>query len=263
MYHELGMAGRPLCRAEEGYARYCISDATFRAQLAWLRSNGYQGRNVSQALDAGPHATANVAITFDDGCETDLLAAAPSIHEVGFSATFFVVSTWIGRPGHLSSRQLRELLAGGFEIGAHSRTHAYLPDLAFAALRSEVAQSKDEIEQMLGGPVKHFSCPGGRWSPAVRLAAKDAGFRTVSTSRPGLVTSGSGRFRLPRTAILDGMSLRDFAALCRGEGQWVLKTRSQLLEGAKRLMGNRLYEQVRAAVLKPRAAPESTSTPHS
>ena len=263
MYHELAVAGRPLCRDEQGYTRYCISVDAFRSQLAWLRASEYHGSSLSGVLNDQPDAAGRVAITFDDGCETDLLSAAPELEAVGFRATFFVVSSWIGRRGFLSPAQLRELWSGGFEIGAHSRTHAYLADLDPPALKDEIERSKDEIEQILGAPIEHFSCPGGRWSPAVGLAAKHAGFRTVSTSRTGSLTSGSDRFRLPRTAILQDTEMREFQALCRGERQWVREARSHLLEGAKRLMGNSFYEQVRATVLRPRATSEPTHTPHS
>ena len=40
-----------------------------------------------------------MTITFDDGCETDLLVAAPILRQAGFNATFFI--TW-GRLGKLA-----------------------------------------------------------------------------------------------------------------------------------------------------------------
>jgi peptidoglycan/xylan/chitin deacetylase (PgdA/CDA1 family) len=249
MYHELTSEGRPLCRRDKGYARYCLPELTFRSQLAWLRTQGYEGWTVSQALYASRTHEAGVAITFDDGCETDLLDAAPALLDAGFNATFFIVSTWVGRPGYLSRGQLRELRACGFEIGAHSRTHVYLTDQRPALLQSEIAGSKGEIEQLLGESVKHFSCPGGRWSPAVADAARDAGFQTVSTSRIGTVNPLSDRFSLPRVAIVDGMRNREFEAVCRGRTPWLREAESTLLAGAKRLMGNSLYEKMREAVL--------------
>jgi peptidoglycan/xylan/chitin deacetylase (PgdA/CDA1 family) len=248
MYHELADAGRSLCRAEEGYARYCIPASTFGAQLAWLRTQGIRGCNVSQTLELNANGPA-VGITFDDGCETDLLFAAPRLLEARCDATFFIVTTWIGQRGYLTLTQLRELRALGFELGSHSRTHAFLPDLDAASLRREIAQSKDELEQGIGEQIEHFSCPGGRWSREVGEVAREAGFRTVSTSRPGIVTSGADRFRLPRTATLSGTQAADFARICQGNRQWIREANSALLSGAKRVMGNSLYENVRRAVL--------------
>ena len=249
MYHELVVDGRPLCGSDEGYTRYCVAEKTFNRQLNWLQAHGYQGWSLSQALDHSSNPNAGVAITFDDGCETDALYAAPRLNEMGFSATFFVVTNWIGRSGYLSRRQVRELRGAGFEIGAHSRSHRYLTDLDPDALRAEITECKNELEQLLGEGVDHFSCPGGRWSRAVSTVARDAGFRTVSTSRPGSVTESSDSFCLPRTAIVDGLSIHEFERICRGDRQWLGIARSGLLSGAKRLMGNSLYEKFRGAVL--------------
>lgn len=249
MYHELADGGRPLCRPDEGYRRYCIGADAFGSQLDWLASNGFRGLSVSQAIGesgAGP----SVAITFDDGCETDLLHAAPRLARAGFGATFFVVSGWIGRSGYLTKAQLRELRSLGFEIGAHSRSHTYLSDLPARALHEEIAGSKADLEQLIGAPVDHFSCPGGRWSPAVAAVANEAGFRTVSTSRSGLMTPSSDLFILPRTAILDGMSLGEFARICRGQGLWKRHAQSQVLAAVKRVLGNSLYERARTAALR-------------
>ncbi len=248
MYHELVVAGRSLCRAEEGYARYCIAETTFGDQLAWLQSQGIRGCNVSQALDLDASAR-DIAITFDDGCETDFLFAAPRLLDAQCNATFFIVTTWIGQRGYLSLDQLRELRALGFELGAHSRTHAYLPDLDTASLRSEIAQGKDELEQWIGERIDHFSCPGGRWSRGVGEVAREAGFRTVSTSRSGMLTRAADRFRLPRTAILGGIQVNEFARICQGNRQWFREAETALLSGAKRVMGNALYENVRSVVL--------------
>lgn len=249
MYHELARASVPLCRTDEGYTRYCVPETTFRAHLAWLRAQGLQGWSLTQGLAHIGDAARGVAITFDDGCATDLDVAAPLLREAGFSATVFVVSTWVGKPGFLSAVDLRALHDSGVEIGAHSRTHAYLPDLPPTELRAEIAGAKEELEQRLGASVDHFSCPGGRWIPEVAAVAREAGFRTVSTSRPGVITAKSDRLRLPRTAITVDQPVHEFARICRGERRWLHHVRHDLLSGAKQLLGSALYERVRGAVL--------------
>ena len=127
MYHELELPGRPLVQSEPGYVRYIVREAIFRSQIDWLRKNGWRGLNVSEAL--GSTAQKSVAITFDDGCETDLLAAAPILREGGFHATFYVTAGFLDQRGYLSTAQLLELSSSGLEIGCHSMTHAYLNDL--------------------------------------------------------------------------------------------------------------------------------------
>src|SRR3954469_20605087 len=91
MYHEIEAAGRALCDAEPGYVRYVVSQAAFRNQLRQLRADGYGGLSVGQWL-AGNQAGPAAVITFDDGCETDALIAAPLLAEAGFKATFYVIA---------------------------------------------------------------------------------------------------------------------------------------------------------------------------
>src|SRR5579862_2457219 len=167
MYHELEIPGRPLCRWEAGYSRYVLPENNFRAHVDWLQQEKRRGLSVTEALAFGSADAPEqncVAITFDDGCETDLIVAAPVLKEAGFKATFYVTVGFLGQPGRMDEKQLRELSALGFEIGCHSMTHAYLTDLDDAGMRREILDAKAHLEQILGKPVEHFSWPGGRYN---------------------------------------------------------------------------------------------------
>jgi len=249
MYHELERPGRATCRRDPGYLRYVVSEANFRAHLDRLRAQGFQGLSVGAALADPPTGHRAVAITFDDGCETDLLIAARLLQERGFGATFYVVAGFVGRPGFLTGVQVRELAELGFEIGCHSMTHPYLTDLDDRQLRVEVVEAKDRLEQLTGRPVGHFSCPGGRWDERVACLARESGYVSVATSRVGANTSVTDRFCLARVAVQQGTSLPDFDGACRGRHFWRRRLKDRVLASAKRLAGNTLYEKVRTVVL--------------
>src|ERR1700688_4992941 len=153
MYHELELAGRKLCQSDPGYVRYILPVEAFREQMDSLKKSGWGGLNVTGALRYP--AGRNVCITFDDGCETDLIAAAPVLREFGFNATFYLTAGFLGTPGFLNATQVRELDAQGFQIGCHSMTHPYLSDLDEPALRREIMDAKTQIEQIVGHPIKH------------------------------------------------------------------------------------------------------------
>jgi len=247
MYHELELPGRALCQSEPGYVRYILPVDEFTLQMQQIGALGLRGVSVSDALKfSGPA----VAITFDDGCETDLLSAAPILKEHNFGATFFVVSGFIGRPGYLSQSQVRELAALGFEIGCHSMTHPYLSDLDDARLHHEIADAKELLEQMVGKLVKHFSCPGGRYDPRAMQVARDAGFVTVSTSVPHANTAETDEFALGRVAIMRGVKREQFQQWCRGESLWKMNVRGEVRNSVKRLLGNAIYDRLRSSLLK-------------
>lgn len=247
MYHELERAGRELCRTEPGYVRYVVAEDDFRRHLTRLRAKGWRGLSVGAALAAG--AVTGIAITFDDGCETDLTIAAPLLKEAGAGATFYVVTGLLGQRGYLNEGQVRELAELGFEVGSHSHTHSFLSDLDDARLREEVAGSKERLEQILGRRVEHFSCPGGRWSPRVAGAAREAGYASVATSRPGTNGRGADPFCLKRVAVMRGTDEEAFERLCRAEGLLRRRTLDAVLSAAKRTLGNTAYEKLRSTVL--------------
>jgi peptidoglycan/xylan/chitin deacetylase (PgdA/CDA1 family) len=248
LYHELVVPGRVPCRDEPGYLRYVLAATHFEIQMRWLKDKGWRVMSVSEALEAD--ASPGLAITFDDGCETDLLVAAPLLQELGFQATFYITYAFLGTPGFMSIEQLRQLSRLGFEIGCHSMTHAYLSDADDVQLNHEIVEPKVYLEQILARPVEHFSCPGGRYSDRVAEIAHLAGYRTVATSRPHANGASTNALALGRVAVMRGMELPQFVALCRREGLWQMDLRDRARRGAMRLLGNSLYDRVRETMLR-------------
>lgn len=255
MYHELELPNRALCQREAGYVRYVLRIGDFQAQVRCLKTIGLHGWSVGEAL-AFPSGS-GVAITFDDGCETDLLCAAPILKELNFDATFYITAGFLDQPGYLSVTQLQELANLGFEIGCHSMTHPYLSDLDAAALAQEIVVPKLKLEQITGRAVKHFSCPGGRWSERVRDVAQEAGYESVATSRNRPNSCGSDRYSLGRVAIMRDFGLTRFEQICRARGLWRLQLGDVARSGVKLLLGNSGYDRLRAALLNEKRVPNT------
>src|ERR1700682_1900751 len=109
MYHELENPGRKLCQEFKGHLHYAVPQDEFRQQLFHLKEHNYCGLSVSDCLFDSHPTSPGVAITFDDGSETDLITAAPLLKDIGFSATFYIIAGWLGKAGYLSTAQLLEL----------------------------------------------------------------------------------------------------------------------------------------------------------
>ncbi|PYP88336.1 MAG: hypothetical protein DMF61_07020 [Blastocatellia bacterium AA13] len=248
MYHELETPGRTLCEDGAGYLRYVISDSDFCRHLASIKNAGFKGVSVSAALSTNG-AGKKVAITFDDGTETDLTVAAPLLREFGFNATFYVVAGFVGATGYLSKKQLVELAGIGCEIGCHSMSHRYLSNLSDHDLQIEIAGAKARLEGIIGAPVDHFSCPGGRWNRRIALTARESGYKSVATSRTGVNDSTSDSYALSRIAVKRGTSLADFDRWCRGEGLMPRKATDSVFAAAKGILGTAAYERVRSRIL--------------
>lgn len=258
MYHEIKRSGRPLCLSAPAYARYAVRENEFYKQLSFLNAKCLGAQNVSQAFLSSDHCS-SVVLTFDDGCETDLTVAAPALERLGFNATFYTVSGFIGQPGYMSRTQLRLLSDRGFEIGCHSRTHANLATLHTENLGREIVTAKAEIENIIGREVKHFSCPGGYWSREIVEVCIKAGFVTIATSRVGFNSRSTDRYRLSRIPILRSVTLSRFERICRGKGIFFGRGIQIVLGGVKVLVGDSFYRRVRTAIFTRRAKRDNES----
>ena len=96
-------------------------------------------------------------------------------------------------------RSLREL---GMDVGAHTISHPILTRLSAADARREIAGSKEELEGVLGEPVRLFAYPNG--VPGQDYAAEHAaivrncGFNAAVSTAWGAASALSDRFQLPR-----------------------------------------------------------------
>jgi peptidoglycan/xylan/chitin deacetylase (PgdA/CDA1 family) len=248
MYHELHIPGRKLCEEFSGHLRYAVPQCEFRRQLSYLKEHNWRGISVGKCLsDSNPAAPA-VAITFDDGSETDLIGAAPLLKESGFNATFYVIVGWLERPGYLSETQVRELSKSGFEIGCHSMSHCYLTGLSDSELNIQISEAKARLEQIIGMQVDHLSCPGGFWNRRVACAAKLAGYKSTATSRTGVNTRRTDPYCLARVAMTRGITLSNFDRICRGKGLLSRRAKEVILSVPKSLLGADSYVKVHSAL---------------
>jgi len=93
------------------------------------------------------------------------------------------------------------LSSAGFEIGSHGMTHAHLTGLSDAELKTEVADSKKLIEDLVGAPVTGFSYPYGEWDARVRDAGIQAGYQYAVGTGKGALDPSADRFALPRINV--------------------------------------------------------------
>jgi peptidoglycan/xylan/chitin deacetylase (PgdA/CDA1 family) len=91
-------------------------------------------------------------------------------------------------------------------IGAHTVTHPILTKLSDTDVRAELDNSRSVIEAALGTRPQHLAYPVGDKSsagPREFKIAKDLGFKTAVTTRPGVVFRSHARHltALPRISL--------------------------------------------------------------
>ena len=145
---------------------------------------------------AAPAAGAahRVALTFDDGFTSVHAEALPRLARRKLPFTVYAVADWIGRDNRwptqakgiprftlMDATQLRELAASGATIGGHTATHADCRGLDEAALRRELRDSKETLQQLLQREVRHFAWPYGRFDAAADAAMRPHWSSAVTT----------------------------------------------------------------------------------
>ena len=171
------------------------------------------------ALAAIRRGERGFCLTFDDGFLSVLENALPVLRPRRVRAMLFVVAgliggsdEWdhpIGEGPHalMDDGHLREWLAAGHEIGAHTLTHPHLTRLPRARARAEIFGSKAVLEDRFGVPVRHFCYPYGDQDEAVRDLVAEAGFVDAPTAggeeNPGTNPVDVDAFQLRRLWACD------------------------------------------------------------
>ena len=180
-----------------------VAPTEFERQLKWLVDNGWRFAFLSELHEvAGQSKT--VVLTFDDGYRDNFTSAHPLLLKYGAKATLFLVvdrfdrdwsttkkahhdSGELMREPKLTDAEVSEMLqSGAWELGAHTLTHALLPDLTHAEKRHEIAGGKAELEATFGTNVASFAYPFGIFDNDDEALAGALGYDFAVTTDTGI-----------------------------------------------------------------------------
>jgi peptidoglycan/xylan/chitin deacetylase (PgdA/CDA1 family) len=175
--------------------RLFVRPRDLRWQVERMRSRGYRFLTMADFADelAGGHDMAGTcALTFDDGTEDHLTELAPLLDELGVPGTVYVCPGLFGDPYPwcdpaagvrlMTSDEVVELARHPLvEIGSHTIHHTVLGDASAEEAYREMADCKERLEELLGGPVPSFCYPRCLYSEACPEAARRAGYTNAVT----------------------------------------------------------------------------------
>lgn len=193
-----------------------VSPTAFARQMAMLKLMGYQGLSMTGLMPylAGEKTGKVVGITFDDGYLNNLTHALQVLVRHGFSATCYAVSQRLGQTNVwdrefgiaqtllMNTAQLRQWVAGGQEIGAHTRHHAQLTQSDTQTCLLEIGLGKSELEDAIANPVTQFCYPYGLYTAEHSAIVQHVGFSAATTTQRGRCQPGEDWMQLPRVPVL-------------------------------------------------------------
>lgn len=213
-YHNLGPQSK---------GRLLLAGSQFEQQMRYLKAQGYRVITMSDFLDwlQGKRQLPKraVVLTFDDGYKAFREYAYPVLKELGFSATLFVYTDYVGAGRNAFTwDELRALAAEGYDVQAHSKTHG---DLRRATGETD-AQYSARMQAELGDPLKLFqrnlgrvshliAYPYGRVDDDLVKKANEHGYVAGFTVRRQGSPAFVSLFRINRSQVYSEMSMDDFA----------------------------------------------------
>ena len=213
VYHNMGPQAK---------GRLIISVKTFEEQMRYLKSQGYRVVSLKEFLEFASLKRQlprkSVVLSFDDGYKAFSQYAYPILKELGFTATLFVYTDYIGAGANaLSWADLKKLSAEGFEIEAHSKSHGDMrrasgepADEYTRRLNAELNQPRELFLKNLGHYPQLLAYPYGGQDDAVVQRSKERGYVAGFTVRRQGNPSFVDPLRIHRSQIYSEMSLEDF-----------------------------------------------------
>jgi peptidoglycan/xylan/chitin deacetylase (PgdA/CDA1 family) len=199
-----------------------ITRDDFKAQMKYLKDNGYHVITLDQLLDFLDYQEQipekSVAITFDDGWISVYDMAFPILKEYGFPATIFIYTDFIGGGKAMSWKQIKALSEAGFDIQCKTKTHRNLAALKkkeslkeyLNSLEMEISYPKKLIKKKLNKECKCLAYPYGLTNNLVIAMLKKHGYRAAFTvdkeSNPFFID----KYKIGRSAIYGEYDIEKF-----------------------------------------------------
>jgi peptidoglycan/xylan/chitin deacetylase (PgdA/CDA1 family) len=214
VYHNVGVQAR---------GRLVIAARTFEEQMRYLKARGYRVVTLRELYEfisfRRQLPRRAVVVTFDDGYRAFQDLAYPVLKELGFTATLFVYTDYIGAGRNaLGWEDLRRLAREGIDIQAHSKTHGDLrrrsgeSEADYAQrMKTELGEPQILFERHLGRRADIIAYPYGAHDDDLVQKVREYGYVAAFTVR----REGNPAFVYPlrahRSQIYADMSLEEFA----------------------------------------------------
>lgn len=160
---------------------YTVSPIRFQNDMKTLSSKGYTClslQQVKQHLEdpSIPLPDKPLMLTLDDGYLDNYTNVFPILQQYAMKASFYIITGMVGAEDRLTASQIREMAAAGMDFGSHTVTHRFLASLTPTEMKTELTQSKFDLEQLLGKSVDFIAYPGGSYNSDTLKLAKEAGY---------------------------------------------------------------------------------------
>jgi len=198
MYHHID--------SNAGRSKLSVSPESFKRQMEFLKKHNYNIVSLTTLAEllkskaSMPRKT--IAVTFDDGYEDNYSNAFPVLREYDIPATIFVATDKVGREGYVDWRQLEEMASYGIDIGSHTLSESYLPDVKDEKkLYKEIYNSRVAIKERLPEEAEFIAYCSGGFNKKIKDMVIGAGYKGACATNPGKDYPDNDIYALKRVRI--------------------------------------------------------------
>ncbi len=218
MYHKFGVSK---------YPSTSVTLAQLEEHVTELTKEKYNILPLNYIMDTilndGDLPNNTIGISIDDADKSFFEVAWPLFKKNSIPVTLFVTTGTIANnnKSYLNWDQIRKLKAEGVTIGAHSHTHAHMPDLTIEEIKNEIETSNKIFLKELGEIPTLFAYPYGETSSEIINMIKEYKFKVAFGQHSGIINETSNMYYLPRFSLNEKYGEIErvkFAALSKGLG---------------------------------------------
>lgn len=156
-----------------------------------------------------------VSISIDDGYKDNLLAAE-KLEKEKIPYIIYISTGKIDTPGYLTRDDISMLSKSKFcTIGSHTVSHIHLAGATLLEKQFEILNSKEQLEEIVGKPVLHFSYPYGSYDEISEELAKKT-YKYIATSHIGFNSTSTNLKKIKRIEIVASDSVCDVQRKIKG-----------------------------------------------
>ncbi len=218
MYHKFGVSK---------YPSTSVTIDQLESHINELKNGKYNILSLNFIVDTiindGNLPDNSIGISVDDADKSFFEIGWPMFKQNDIPVTLFVTTGTIANnnKSYLNWNQIRKLKDEGVTIGAHSHTHAHMPDLSIDEIIQEIEVSNKIFLKELGEIPTLFAFPYGETSSEIIEIIKDYKFKVAFGQHSGVINETSNMYYLPRFSLNEKYGEIDrvkFASSSKGLG---------------------------------------------
>lgn len=230
---------------EKGVHGTYVTVEQFEEQMKYLKKKGYETVTFKDLLNNRYKQRFDkdkkwIMLTFDDGYEDNYENAFPILKKYQFKGIIYILdgieyNKWDVENSEnpekrftlMNRDELLEMQNYGIEFGGHTCTHPRLTELSLEETKTEVINSKFNIEKTIGRELLSFAYPYGSLNEEIKKIPQEIGYRFAVATDSGSIVFSDDLFEIRRIGIFPTNNLFNFKRKVSGKYNFIKVKREE------------------------------------